>query len=62
MALVCQETALPAARIQGERSRTSSQMRLFAQTLRRGGFYGARIDLSLPARQPLPRGDLRQFR
>ena len=62
VALVCQETALPAARVQGERSRTSGQMRLFAQALRHGGFYGARIDLPLPARQPLPRGDLRQCR
>ena len=62
VALVCQETALPAARIQGERARTSGQMRLFAQTLRRGDFYGARIDLPLPARQPLPRVDLRQCR
>ncbi|MCP2072709.1 UNVERIFIED_ORG: NADP-dependent aldehyde dehydrogenase [Pseudomonas lini] len=62
VALVCQETALPPARIQGERSRTSGQMRLFAQTLRRGDFYGARIDLAIPARQPLPRVDLRQCR
>ena len=62
VALVGQETALPAARIQGERARTSGQMRLFAQALRRGDFYGARIDLPLPARQPLPRVDLRQCR
>lgn len=62
VALVCRETALPPARIQGERSRTSGQMRLFAQTLRRGDFYGARIDLAMPARQPLPRVDLRQCR
>ncbi|WP_130904664.1 aldehyde dehydrogenase (NADP(+)) [Pseudomonas sp. Sample_22] len=58
--LVCQETALPAARIQGERARTSGQMRLFAQALRRGDFHGARIDLPMPERKPLPRGDLRQ--
>ena len=62
VALVCRETALPAARIQGERARTSGQMRLFAQTLRRGDFLGARIDLPLPQRQPLPRVDLRQCR
>ncbi|WP_282344956.1 aldehyde dehydrogenase family protein, partial [Pseudomonas sp. PS02288] len=48
VALVCQETALPAGRIQGERGRTSGQMRLFAQVLRRGDFYGARIDRALP--------------
>ncbi|MGN0923800.1 aldehyde dehydrogenase [Ectopseudomonas mendocina] len=59
--LVTRETALPAARIQGERGRTSGQMRLFAKVLRRGDFYGARIDRALPDRQPLPRPDLRQY-
>lgn len=62
IAIVCRETALPAARIQGERLRTSNQMRLFAQVLRRGDHLGARIDLALPERQPLPRTDLRQYR
>ncbi len=62
VAIVCRETALPAARIQGERGRTSGQMRLFAQVLRRGDFHGARIDLALPTRQPLPRPDVRQMR
>jgi len=61
VALVCRETALPAPRIQGERGRTSGQMRLFAKVLRRGDFYGARIDRALPDRQPLPRPDLRQY-
>ncbi|MWV14731.1 aldehyde dehydrogenase family protein [Pseudomonas sp. L-22-4S-12] len=60
VAIVCRETALPAARIQGERGRTSGQMRLFAQVLRRGDFHGARIDRALPERQPLPRPDIRQ--
>lgn len=62
IALVCRETALPVARIQGERARTSGQMRLFANVLRRGDFYGARIDQALPLRKPLPRPDLRQYR
>ena len=62
VALTCRETALPTARIQGERGRTSGQMRLFAQVLRRGDFYGARIDQALPERKPLPRPDLRQYR
>ncbi|MBH3340386.1 aldehyde dehydrogenase (NADP(+)) [Pseudomonas mendocina] len=61
VALVTRETALPAARIQGERGRTSGQMRLFAKVLRRGDFYGARIDRALPDRQPLPRPDIRQY-
>ena len=62
VALVSRETALPTARIQGERGRTSGQMRLFAQVRRRGDFYGARIDRALPDRTPLPRVDLRQYR
>ncbi|MNU91434.1 Alpha-ketoglutaric semialdehyde dehydrogenase [compost metagenome] len=62
VATVCRETALPAGRIQGERGRTSGQLRLFAKVLRRGDFYGARIDRALPDRQPLPRPDLRQYR
>ncbi|MFI8578731.1 aldehyde dehydrogenase (NADP(+)) [Ectopseudomonas khazarica] len=61
VALVTRETALPATRIQGERGRTSGQMRLFAKVLRRGDFYGARIDRAQPERQPLPRPDLRQY-
>ncbi len=62
IATVCRETALPAGRIQGERARTSNQMRLFANVLRRGDFLGARIDRAQPQRQPLPRPDLRQYR
>ncbi|MDC4660439.1 aldehyde dehydrogenase (NADP(+)), partial [Acinetobacter baumannii] len=60
--IVSQETALPLARLQGERGRTSGQMRLFAKVLRRGDFLGARIDTALPERQPLPRPDLRQIK
>lgn len=62
VATVCRETALPPGRIQGERARTSAQMRLFATVLRRGDFHGARIDLPLPHRTPLPRTDIRQCR
>jgi alpha-ketoglutaric semialdehyde dehydrogenase len=56
------ETALPAPRLLGERARTSNQMRLFAKVLRRGDFYGARIDRALPERQPAPRPDVRQYK
>ncbi|MFR0714581.1 aldehyde dehydrogenase (NADP(+)) [Enterobacterales bacterium BD_CKDN230030183-1A_HGKHYDSX7] len=59
---VCRETALPPARIQGERARTSGQLRLFATVLRRGDFAGARIDRAQPQRTPLPRPDIRQCR
>lgn len=60
--IVCQETALPEARIRGERARTTGQLRLFAQVLHRGDYLGARIDLALPDRKPLPRPDLRQYK
>ncbi|WP_323600778.1 aldehyde dehydrogenase (NADP(+)) [Pseudomonas putida] len=59
---VCSETALPAARILGERARTSGQLRLFASVLRRGDFAGARIDRAQPQRTPQPRLDIRQCR
>lgn len=62
ISLVCRETALPTARILGERARTSGQLRLFANVLRRGDFLGARIDRAQPERQPMPRLDIRQCR
>lgn len=56
------ESALPVARLTGERGRTAGQLRLFADELRRGGWLGLRIDPALPEREPLPRPDLRQRR
>ncbi|WP_081769022.1 aldehyde dehydrogenase (NADP(+)) [Herbaspirillum sp. RV1423] len=56
------ETGLPAARLLGERARTSNQLRLFGKVLRRGDFYGARIDIALPERQPMPCPDVRQYK
>ncbi len=55
------ETALPVARLQGERGRTTGQLRLFANLLREGSWVNARIDTALPDRTPLPRPDLRQM-
>ncbi|MDP9936822.1 NADP-dependent aldehyde dehydrogenase [Paenarthrobacter nicotinovorans] len=55
-----QETGLPAARLQGERARTTGQLRLFANVVRQGDFRGVRIDPALPDRNPLPRADIRQ--
>ncbi|CAQ84245.1 MULTISPECIES: aldehyde dehydrogenase (NADP(+)) [Photorhabdus] len=60
IALVSAETALPPARLQGEQSRTSGQMRLFATLLRRGDVHAARIDTAQPERKPLSRVDIRQ--
>ncbi|MBU4610881.1 aldehyde dehydrogenase (NADP(+)) [Achromobacter sp. GG226] len=56
------ESALPVARLTGERGRTVGQLRLFAQVLRDGHYLHATIDQAQPQRQPLPRSDLRLAR
>ena len=53
------ETGLPRARLEGERGRTTGQLKLFADLLREGSWEDPRIDSALPERQPLPRPDLR---
>lgn len=53
------ETGLPEARLQGERGRTTGQLRLFAAHLRQGDYLDRRHDAALPERQPLPRPDIR---
>jgi 2,5-dioxopentanoate dehydrogenase len=55
------ETALPTARITGERARTCNQLKLFAQLLRDGWYVDARIDTAQPDRQPLPKPDVRRM-
>ena len=52
------ETGLPAARLEGERGRTSGQMRLFADHIEKGDYLDIRHDEALPDRAPLPRPDL----
>ncbi|WP_226628655.1 aldehyde dehydrogenase (NADP(+)) [Alloyangia pacifica] len=54
-----QETGLPEARLQGERGRTTGQLRLFAAHIRKGDYLDVRVDEALPDRQPLPRPELR---
>ena len=54
-----QETGLPEARLQGERGRTTGQLRLFAQHIREGGYLDRRIDAAAPDRKPLPRPEIR---
>ncbi len=53
------ETALPVARLEGERGRTCGQLRMFARVVRQGDHLGVRLDPALPDRAPLPRPDLR---
>jgi len=53
------ETGLPTARLEGERGRTTGQLRLFARHILTEGFLDLRHDVALPDRQPLPRPDIR---
>ncbi|MFN3576466.1 MAG: aldehyde dehydrogenase (NADP(+)) [Tabrizicola sp.] len=54
-----QETGLPAARLEGERGRTTMQLRLFASHTLKDDWLDRRHDPALPDRQPLPRPDLK---
>ena len=56
-----EETGLPAARLQGERTRTVNQLRLFAGLIKEGSWVNAVIDTAQPDRQPLPKPDIRQM-
>lgn len=53
------ETALPRARLEGERGRTVGQLRLFASMVREGRWLSATIDSAQPERKPQPRPALR---
>jgi 2,5-dioxopentanoate dehydrogenase len=55
------ETGLPEARLQGERGRTTGQLRLFASHILKGDYLDRRHDEALPDRAPLPRPDLRMM-
>jgi len=56
-----QESGLPRARLEGERGRTTGQLRLFASVVRQGDWLDATIDPAMPDRAPLPRPDLRRM-
>lgn len=55
------ETALPEPRVKGETARTCGQLRLFATLVEEGSWVDARIDHADPARQPLPKPDVRSM-
>lgn len=55
------ETGLPIPRLTGERGRTVSQLRLFADLVEEGSWVEARIDTPDPSRAPLPKPDLRRM-
>ncbi len=46
------ETNLPAARLTGERGRTTMQLRMFAQMLREGSWVEASVDTAIPDKVP----------
>lgn len=52
------ETGLPTARLEGERGRTTGQLRLFASHIRKGDYLDRRHDAALPDRTPAPRPEL----
>lgn len=54
------ETGLPAGRLDGERGRTTGQLRMFADYIEEGYYVQAIIDEALPDRTP-PRSDLRRM-
>ncbi|WP_333868637.1 aldehyde dehydrogenase (NADP(+)) [Cypionkella sp.] len=55
------ETGLPAARLEGERGRTTGQLRLFASHIRKGDYLDRRVDAALPERKPLVRPEIRMM-
>ncbi|MDF0595923.1 aldehyde dehydrogenase (NADP(+)) [Psychromarinibacter halotolerans] len=54
-----EESGLPEGRLNGERGRTTGQLRLFADHILKGDYLDKRHDEALPDRQPLPRPDLK---
>lgn len=57
--IAMQETGLPEARLNGERGRTTGQLRYMAAHIRKTEYLDLRHDPALPDRQPAPRPDLR---
>ncbi len=58
-AIGSQETGLPETRLTGERGRTVSQLRLFADHIEAGTYLDCRVDPALPERTPAPRPEIR---
>ncbi|MBV2143018.1 aldehyde dehydrogenase (NADP(+)) [Falsochrobactrum sp. TDYN1] len=56
-----QESGLPAGRLEGERGRTTGQLRLFAQHIRKGEYLDHRVDEAQPDRKPAPRPEIRMI-
>ncbi|MDO5500281.1 MAG: aldehyde dehydrogenase (NADP(+)) [Propionibacteriaceae bacterium] len=59
VARVHAESGILRERIEAERSRTTNQLRMFADVVEEGSYQGLRIDTGDPGRRPLPKPDLR---
>ncbi|MCD1624635.1 aldehyde dehydrogenase (NADP(+)) [Seohaeicola saemankumensis] len=57
-AIATQESGLPQARIEGERGRTTGQLRLFAEHILKAAYLDRRVDPALPDRAPMPRPEI----
>ncbi|MFC6489817.1 aldehyde dehydrogenase family protein, partial [Nitratireductor sp. GCM10026969] len=57
--IATQESGLPEARINGERARTTGQLRLFASHIEKGDYLDRRHDPADPERKPAPKPDLK---
>lgn len=53
------ESGLPAGRLEGERGRTTGQLRFFADHILKGDYLDKRIDEALPDRAPMPRPEIK---
>lgn len=61
IAVYVRESGLPEGRAKGERGRTMGQLRAFASLLEEGSWVEATMDTAQPAREPLPKVDLRKM-
>jgi NADP-dependent aldehyde dehydrogenase len=55
------ESGLDSVRLNGERDRTTNQLKMFAELVREGSWVDVRIETALPDRKPVPRPDLRRM-
>lgn len=55
------ETGLPTGRLEGERGRTTGQLRLFASHILTGAYLDHRVDIALPDRKPMARPEIRMI-
>jgi NADP-dependent aldehyde dehydrogenase len=55
------ETALPRPRLEGERTRTVLQLKMYGEAAREGSILDARLDRAIPDRKPFAKPELRMM-